>query len=81
MRRLTLREAIEAATTLYEELNAHSIRLCKVERNQDVLRTLCLRQLVLDSLTVELNARHVLPVTLNTLSTLFAQVYSKLIRL
>ena len=77
MRRVTLSEATDLIAQLYDELNAQSFRVLKVERNHEVLRTLCMRQLILDTLSLELSARNVLPVTLNTLSNISSQVYCR----
>ncbi len=77
MRRLTLSEATDLVVSMYDGLSAHSIRELKLERNHDVLHALSVRQLILDSLTFELTTRNVLPVTLNTLSKIFSQVYCR----
>ena len=74
MRRLALQQAIEVAGQLYDALHEPALRSCKVDSNLSVLRELCLRRIVLDKLTYELTTRNVLPVTLNTLSNLFARV-------
>jgi hypothetical protein len=77
-RRLQLRDAIDMVGKLYDELVAHRTgggQPARYECNLEVLRILCLRKLVLESLTNELTKRNVLPVTLNTLSNLFVQSY------
>ena len=80
MRRLPLHDALDLAGRLYDELRkvASSDRAAhKLENNIDVLRELTLRRIVLDKLELELNNRNVIPVTLNTLSNLFSQVYTR----
>ena len=77
MRRLTLSEALEVAGQLFDELHERSARsMDNLNSNLDALRELTMRRLFLDKLTAELDSRKVIPVTLNTLSNLFAQVYS-----
>jgi hypothetical protein len=82
MRRLQQHEAIDLVGKLYDELIARRVggggdggQPTRYECNLDVLRVLSLRKLVLDSLTYELSKRNVLPVTLNTLSSLFVQAF------
>lgn len=76
LRRVQLAEATELAGKMYDELvTTRTGNAKKSEDNLDVLRKLCTRKIVLDSLAHELTIRSVLPVTLNTLSNLFAHVY------
>jgi hypothetical protein len=76
MRRVQLAEATELAGKMYDDLVAtRSGNTKKPEDNFDVLRKLCTRKIVIDSLAHELTVRNVLPVTLSTLSNLFAFVY------
>jgi hypothetical protein len=75
MRRLQLRDALDLVGQLYDSLVAQRCQTVKYESNFEVLQTLSARKLVLESLSVELTTRNVLPVTLNTLSNLFTHAY------
>ena len=79
LKRLMLNEALEVAGQLYDELSvSRGGGVRKLESSLDVLRELAVRRIVLDKLALELGNRKLLPVTLNTLSTLFSQVYSRM---
>jgi hypothetical protein len=78
VRRLQLREATELAGKLYDEISTKGSSSIKYDSDYDVLRVLSYRKLFLELLTHELNIRKLLPVTLNTLSTVLAQTYTRL---
>jgi hypothetical protein len=79
MRRLTLTQAMEVAGHLYDDLHEPALRSCKTDSNLSVLRELSMRRIMLDRLAHELTTRGVLPVTLNTLSNLFARACANVV--
>ena len=79
MQRLTLQEALDVAGRLYDELREVVKHTSEADTNFSVFRELSLRRIVLDKLGLEMAHRNVLPVTLNTLSNLFSQVYTRIL--
>ena len=78
-RRLKLETALELAGKLYDSMNDRNKRCVNVSCDYSVFSMLCLRGLVLETLSKELTVRNVLPVTINTLSKLFAQAYAHVV--
>jgi hypothetical protein len=81
MRRLQLNEAMELSGKMYDDITAcRGGNTVKHDCNFDVLRTLCMRKVMLDSLSQELVTRSTFPVTLNALSSMFSSVYLRFMR-
>jgi hypothetical protein len=80
-----LDEAIDLSGKLFDELVAnrvnhrnhrnHRQHQPHQEGNYEILRKLSIRKIMLEGLSNDLSKRGVLPVTLNTLSTLFANAF------
>lgn len=77
MSRLQLNEALEMAGKLYDEFSLNRAGNGRENDCYAALKSLTLRKIVIESLSRELAMRKLLPVTLNTLSTLFASVYTQ----
>lgn len=75
MKRLTLSEAQEMTSQLFDRLSEQAYAAVKFDGPMDVLYTLSVKRIVMERLRQELIVRKVTPVTVNTLSTLFASVY------
>ncbi len=79
MRRLQIAEALDLANKLYDRMSVKRERMTKFECDLDVVHYLCFRKVVVESLFHELTVRKLLPVTLGTLSNLFAQSYASIV--
>lgn len=75
MKRLTLSEAQEVASQLFDRLSEQAYAAVKFDGPMDVFYTLSVKRIAMERLRQELIARKLAPVTVNTLSTLFASVY------
>jgi hypothetical protein len=78
-RRLKLENALELAGKLYDCMNERKKKCVDVSCDFSVFSMLCTRNLLLESLASELCTRNVLPVTINTLSKLYAQTYAQIV--
>ena len=78
--RFHLNQALEHAGKLYDELTARkSDEQTKQTDAFGAFRELCMRKIMIETLTHQMTIRNVLPVTLNTLSNLFTATYIRLI--
>ena len=80
LRRLNLDDALEHAGKLFDELRMDRFVKEGHESTFAVFRKLCIRKIMIETLACELHKRNVLPVTLNTLSNVFASVYMHIVK-
>ena len=76
---MKLDEAMTIASRILEAVsNQHNKHGVKLDHNMSVFHMLCMRQMVLEKLRVELITRKLCPVTLHSLCSVFAIVYFSL---
>jgi hypothetical protein len=68
-------DALDAAGQVIDKLNEAAYDIVKFDNTLDVLLALSSKRIALTRLDRSLNARNLLPVTLNTLSVLLAESY------
>jgi hypothetical protein len=75
-RRVPLDEAMSMVETFMDTCtDVAAARVTKVDQNSSVFHMLCVRQLVLERMRMELITRNLCPVTLHSLCSLFAMCY------